>query len=132
MESDIIKKLPVWAQVVIITCVMLGFGGGFIWDKVDSSTERKESRAVLEEYIRQGDMLEKIVDRQENIDTLKKAINMAAQAAIDEFNNEFISVLGETLANNNVSFPNTLNKAIRDVREKFSEVKNRLIDTGVK
>lgn len=131
-KSDLVKKLPVWAQIVIIVMTISGMGAGYVWDKIDSKSAQVESRAALEEYIRQGDTLEKIVDRQEDLDELKKCVNAATQVALDEFNNDFITELGNVLAFNNISFPQKLNESIRELRQKFAKVKDCLIDPGIK
>jgi hypothetical protein len=132
VNKEIVNKLTSTQQLIIFIVTLVSIAGGYFWDKVDSKKALDQSRVVLEQYVEQGQTLRKIVDRQEDLDLFKTCVNTAVKEAVQEFNDELIIVLGETLRDTGISFPQELNKSITRFRGKLGDIKDCLIDPKIK
>jgi hypothetical protein len=86
-----------------------------------------QNTITLTELVKQNSNVEKLIQNQVKIDIFKKCIKLAYDDTMSEFNTELLIILGATMQENNVAFPQSLNKAIQKFRHKMEVVKDCLI-----
>lgn len=119
-ESGIFDKISksktVQATLIAIVAVTFGF---LIWTNIVIGR-------MMGEYVRQGSILQQLVQNQADINKFKKCIKEAHDDTTEEYN-RMLQILGKTLQVNNVNFPNDLNVAIQAFRKKYDYIKDCLI-----
>ena len=115
-EEKKVSFFAAWIKGGIVNKILLLFGALFFmiffWSNI-------QNEKMLNELIKQNQNVEKLIEEQAELKTFKRCIKDAHDKASDEFNNELLMVLGNTLSKNNIAFPQDLNKTIVDFREKF-------------
>jgi len=90
-------------------------------------TYNQQNTKALEEFVRQNRNVENLIETQVQITVFKRCIKKAYDETAEEFENELLMVLGKTLKDYSVPFPQTLNESIRKFRAKFRLIKDCLI-----
>jgi hypothetical protein len=111
-KGGIITKIMVFS---IITFLCL-----FSWNVF-------QGNVVLKELVEGNKNIEKLINEQTGIKIFRKCVKKEYDNTMNEFNNELLMILGKTLNDNNISFPQELNESIRDFREKAKKINDCLI-----
>lgn len=126
MSDDKTKEsfFTAWVKGGIVNKILLLFGALFIMIFVWSNMQNEK---MLGELVKQNKNVEKLIQEQTKLKAFKKCIKDAHDDASMEFNKKLLMILGETLSDNNVAFPQELNESIVQFREKFNIIKDCLI-----
>lgn len=115
IQSGVIGKF--FIIVLIMISLIIGI---VIWSNI-------QDNKMLVELIKQNNNVEQLIENQVKIDIFKKCIKVAHDKATDTLNNEFLIILGNTMQQYKVPFPQELNKAIQKFRVELNKVKDCLI-----
>lgn len=86
-----------------------------------------QGNVILKELVKGNDNVESLIKEQVGIEIFRKCVNTAYDNTMEEFDKKLIKILGKTLEQNNVTFPQELNESIGEFREKAKIIKNCLI-----
>ena len=81
----------------------------------------------LTQITKSNQNIEDLIRDQAEIKKMKRGIKEAYDNAMTEFNDELKDILGETLKENNVVFPQRLNDSINEFKKKAELIKDCLI-----
>ena len=81
----------------------------------------------LTQITKSNQNIENLIEGQAEIKKIKKGIKKTYDNALSEFNDSLLIILGETLAENSVTFPQELNEAIGEFKRKAELIKDCLI-----
>lgn len=99
----------------------------FAWNVFQGNyflTQITKSNQNIENLIKN---IAEIKEDQAEIKKIKKGVKKTYDNALTEFNDSLLIVLGETLTENNVTFPQDLNEAIGEFKRKAELIKDCLI-----
>lgn len=120
-EIEAIVKSGIIGKILIAFIVLFGiFIGSFVWQNIQADK-------TLEQLVKLNINIQNLIESQDRIDNMKIDIKESYDISMDEFNNRLLKILGTTLQNNKVPFPQELNEAIATFRCKLEAIKNCLI-----
>ena len=112
INSGIIGKI-ILAFVLIFLCL-------FAWNVFINNI-------VLKQLVEGNNNIEDMINKQTQIDVFRKCIKKSYDDAMVEYNENFIKILGETMKEYQVTFPQKLNLSIQTFRKKAELIKDCLI-----
>lgn len=115
VQSGVIGKFFIIVLVMIFVIIAV-----VIWSNI-------QDNKMLIELIKQNENVEMLIENQTKIDIFKKCIKIANDKAANTFNNELLIILGSTMQEHEVLFPQELNKSIQKFRSEMNEIKDCLI-----
>ena len=111
-KSGIVKAAFIFC--IIIVLLMIG------WAQFNSTV-------MYGELVKQNKNVEHLINEQAEIKVFKKCVKKEYDSTMGEFNGEFIKLLGEFMAHNNILFPQEINISIQEFRKKAERIKDCLI-----
>jgi len=123
MDKNTKEVVTAWNKSGVIGKILIAFivlvAAFLIWDKVTTG-------AMLSEYMRQGDILQTMVENQAEMNRFKRCIKDAHDEATAEFD-DLLKVLGGVIQSAGIPFPQDLNLGIQEFRKTMALVKDCLI-----
>ena len=86
-----------------------------------------QSNVVLQELVKGNKNVESLIQEQAEIKVFRRCVKEEYDITMKEFNCELLKILGNTLSENGITFPQELNESILQFREKAEKIKDCLI-----